>query len=185
MMEDKAPKKNIVHEITLTSENVQSWQVLIMEEKENQVVQNNTASPYYSEMYRKRFGRPPSLISSESPSKRIYLQEINGNQSTHGFFNTGITQYFDSEQMYPVELFGKNSLDDMTSYMFYNEGDIVDYRTNPAMNKGTAVFSSGFWRRGVVIRIDKCPRRGTLYTVKDDITDFCFQINRLQIRIAK
>ncbi|CAG2221777.1 unnamed protein product [Mytilus edulis] len=104
IMKDQTPEKNI--EINLTSENVQSCQVLMMEEKENQVVQNNTASPYYSEMYRQRFGRPPSLISSESPSKRIHLQEINGNQST--FFNAGITQYFDSEQMYPVELFSKN-----------------------------------------------------------------------------
>ncbi|XP_076084159.1 KRAB-A domain-containing protein 2-like [Mytilus galloprovincialis] len=170
-------------EINLTSENVQSCQVLLIEEKENEVVQNNTASPYYSEMYRTRFGRPPSLISSESPSKRIHLQEINGNQST--FINAGITQYFDSEQMYPVELFSKNSLDDITSYIYYNEGDIVDYRTSPAMNKGTAVFISGFWRRGLVIKIDKCPRRGTLYTVKDDIKDFCFQINRHQIRIAQ
>ncbi|CAG2216504.1 unnamed protein product [Mytilus edulis] len=184
LLEDIAsPTKDITEDQT---NEVNTQQDCIMKDKtpeKNIVVQNNTASPYYSEMYRKRFGRPPSLISSESPSKRIHLQEINGNQST--FFNTGITQYFDSEQMYPVELFSKNSLDDITSYIYYNEVDIVDYRTNPAMNKGTAVFSSGFWSRGLVIKIHKCPRRGTLYTVKDDITDFCFQINRHQIRIAQ
>ncbi|CAG2239119.1 unnamed protein product [Mytilus edulis] len=184
LLEDIAsPTKDITEDQT---NEVNTQQDCIMKDKtpeKNIVVQNNTASPYYSEMYRKRFGRPISLISSESPSKRIHLQEINGNQST--FFNTGITQYFDSEQMYPVELFSKNSLDDITSYIYYNEVDIVDYRTNPAMNKGTAVFSSGFWSRGLVIKIHKCPRRGTLYTVKDDITDFCFQINRHQIRIAQ
>ena len=52
----------------------------------------------------------------------------------------------------------------------------------PAMNKGTAVFSSGYWRKGMVIRTDSCPSRGTLYTVKDAITDYVFQINRFQIR---
>ncbi|CAG2253962.1 unnamed protein product [Mytilus edulis] len=79
IMKDKTPEKNI--EINLISENVQSCQVLMMEENEN--------------------------------------QEINGNQST--FFNAGITQYFDSEQMCPVELFSRNSLDDITSYIYYNE----------------------------------------------------------------
>ncbi|VDI64442.1 Hypothetical predicted protein [Mytilus galloprovincialis] len=137
IMKDKTPEKNI--EINLTSENVQSCQVLLIEEKENEVVQNNTASPYYSEMYRKRFGRPPSLISSESPSKRIHLQEINGNQST--FFNTGITQYFDSEQMYPVELFSKNSLDDITSYIYYNEAvpTVTNRHTSYLINTGNSV----------------------------------------------
>ncbi|VDI60497.1 Hypothetical predicted protein [Mytilus galloprovincialis] len=136
--ENNEQEKIVDTEINLTSENVQSCQVLMMEEKENQVVQNNTASPYYSEMYRKRFGRPPSLISSESPIKRIHLQEINGNQST--FFNAGITQYFDSEQMYPVELFSKNSTDDITSYIYYNEEGHLEVRTQSEMkNKSYGV----------------------------------------------
>ncbi|CAG2203759.1 unnamed protein product [Mytilus edulis] len=31
-------------------------------------------------------------------------------------------------------------MDDMTSYKYYNKGDIVDYKNNPAMKKGTAIL---------------------------------------------
>ena len=96
------------------------------------------------------------------------------------FLCGGLREYFHSESTYPVELFGESSC--QGNDFCPQAGEAVMYRTNPAMNKGTAVFSSGYWRKGVVVQIDKCEKRGTLYTVKDDITDYIFQINRHQIR---
>ena len=111
----------------------------------------------------------------------MIFQEQNGNLQRQRYFNPGITDYFNSLTSYPEELFGESRSGPEETF-YPSEGEEVDFRTNPAMNKGTVVFSSGYWRKGMVIRTDSCPSRGTLYTVKDAITDYVFQINRFQIR---
>jgi hypothetical protein len=49
------------------------------------------------------------------------------------------------------------------------------------MNKGTVVFSSGFWREGVCQEIKDIPSRGKVLVVKDINTSATFELNRYQL----
>ena len=61
--------------------------------------------------------------------------------------NSGLMDYFQKRQLeiYPLELFSDNYHDIFTPTI----GEYLQFKTNPAMNKGTAVFTSGFWREGI------------------------------------
>jgi hypothetical protein len=50
------------------------------------------------------------------------------------------------------------------------------------MNKGTAMFSSGFWREGVCQEIKDILSRGKVFVVKDINTSATFELNRYQLR---
>lgn len=45
------------------------------------------------------------------------------------------------------------------------------------MNTGTAVFSSGYFRKGVIINI-LASMSGKVYKVRDEITGYHFDLNR-------
>ena len=75
-------------------------------------------------------------------------------------------EYFQRRQLelYPLELFS-----DIQQPNLYTPqvGEPVEFRTNPAMHKGTAAFSSGFWRELVCQEIKDIPPRGKVFVVKD------------------
>jgi hypothetical protein len=92
-----------------------------------------------------------------------------------------LQEYFQRRQLelYPLELFS-----DIQQPNLYTPqvGEPVEFRTNPAMNKGTAVFSSRFWREGVCQEIKAIPSRGEVLVVKDINTSATFELNRYQLR---
>lgn len=57
--------------------------------------------------------------------------------------------------------------EDVTYYL--EEGENVLYQPKSAMNKGTAFFSTGYFRKGVIINI-LLSTAGKVYKVKDKIT---------------
>lgn len=66
--------------------------------------------------------------------------------------NTGLMEYFQKRQLeiYPLEMFSDNYRDIFTL-------TIVEYlqlKTNPAMNKGTAVLTSNCLREGICQNIE-------------------------------
>lgn len=89
-------------------------------------------------------------------------------------------EYFKEKQLelYPLELFGGDCENVLTPTV----GEVLQFRTNPAMNKGTAVFVSGYWRRGRCINIINNMSRGKLFVIEDDNTKYKFELNRYQLR---
>jgi len=61
-------------------------------------------------------------------------------------------------------------------------GEKLKFRPNPAMNKGTAVFSSGFWRDGICDNVKTDLSRGKIFVIKDINSNFTFELNRYQLR---
>ena len=80
---------------------------------------------------------------------------------------------------YPMEQFSSTCREEIEYYP--QIGELVMFRPNPAMNKGTAVFSSGYWRKGEIVKIVHHDTCGKVYTVKDLSTNFLFDLNRNQI----
>ncbi|XP_071127613.1 uncharacterized protein [Mytilus edulis] len=93
------------------------------------------ASPYYKELYKRRFVNDFNDKENAIPT---------GGKSV---MNSGLMDYFQKRQLeiYPLELFSVNYQDIFTPTI----GEYLQFKTNPAMNKGTAVFTSGFWREGI------------------------------------
>ena len=94
--------------------------------------------------------------------------------------NSGLMEYFQKRQLqiYPLEMFSDNYQDIFTPTI----GEYLQFKTNPAMNKGTAVFTSGFWREGICQNIKNDPSRGKIFVIKDIIISFTFELNRYQLR---
>ena len=101
----------------------------------------------------------------------------------HSVINHGLFEYFQSKQLplYPLEMFSESQHALYTPVI----GEVVKYKTNPAMNKGTAVFTSGFWRDGLCQNIKDNMSRGKIFVVKDLNTNYLFELNRYQIRPCK
>ena len=85
---------------------------------------------------------------------------------------------FDS--MYPVE-----------AYQPYAEngpkfkpiiGEIVNFRPNPALSAGTSAMTSGRWRKGMVMAITNHPSRGSMISVRDDVTNHVYKLHCSQVR---
>ncbi|CAC5418806.1 unnamed protein product [Mytilus coruscus] len=103
--------------------------------------------------------------------------EVTGGKSV---MNNGLMDYFQKRQLeiYPLEMFSDNYQDIFT----HTIGEYLQFKTNPAMNKGTAVFTSGFWREGICQNIKNDSSRGKIFVIKDIITSFTFELNRYQLR---
>ncbi|CAG2234957.1 unnamed protein product [Mytilus edulis] len=102
----------------------------------------------------------------ENPDERIC--DDNPCTSQNQFVNEGLMEYFKEKQLelYPLELFGGDCENVFTPTV----GEVLQFRTNPAMNKGTAVFVSGYWRKGKCINIINNMSRGKLFVIEDDNT---------------
>ena len=61
--------------------------------------------------------------------------------------NSGLMEYFQKRQLeiYPLEMFSDNYQDIFTPTIV----EYLQFKTNPVMNKGTAVLTSSFWREGI------------------------------------
>ncbi|CAC5400143.1 unnamed protein product [Mytilus coruscus] len=78
----------------------------------------------------------------------------------------------------PNYLFGRDCENVFTPTV----GEVLQFRTNPTMNKGTAVFVIGYWRRGKCINIINNMSRGKIFVIEDDNTKYKFELNRYQLR---
>ncbi|XP_071176195.1 uncharacterized protein [Mytilus edulis] len=130
-----------------------------------------SASHYYRALYERQFGT--DLTNETNPN-------YNPCTSQNQFVNEGLMEYLKEKQLelYPLELFGGDSENVFTPAV----GEVLQFRTNPAMNKGTAVFVSGYWRKGKCISIINNMSRGKLFVIEDDNTKYKFELNRYQLR---
>ncbi|XP_076095375.1 uncharacterized protein LOC143066268 [Mytilus galloprovincialis] len=130
-----------------------------------------SASHYYRALYERQFGT--DLTNEINPN-------YNPCTSQNQFVNEGLMEYLKEKQLelYPLELFGGDSENVFTPAV----GEVLQFRTNPAMNKGTAVFVSGYWRKGKCINIINNMSRGKLFVIEDDNTKYKFELNRYQLR---
>lgn len=124
------------------------WQ---LKKRENQVVKNSTDSLYVIDMCRNRFERPPSLISSEIfQAKWLIYKKLIGDIPNTDFLKLISRSILIVNKCILLNCLVKISRRYDQLYMYYNEGDIIEY----GMNKGTAVVSTGFLRKGVVIQFN-------------------------------
>ncbi|CAG2249835.1 unnamed protein product [Mytilus edulis] len=125
----------------------------------SQIIRNtdmmqNDVSPYYREIYAKRF--LANTIQTNSNKRRYSDSNI----------YTENREAWDRD-LYPVELFPRKS-EVMEMQTFNpNINDTIDFRPNSALSAGTNVFLSGYWRKGIVMDIQMDDSKGRVYTVKD------------------
>ena len=83
------------------------------------------------------------------------------------------------QEMYPIEKFAPNLISE--DDFFPRMGDKVLYRRNPALNKGTAFFTSGYWRHGTCTGFVQTAGCGTQFLVIDSISGQTYEVNRHQL----
>ncbi|XP_076106201.1 uncharacterized protein LOC143074842 [Mytilus galloprovincialis] len=129
-----------------------------------------SASHYYRALYERQFGT--DLTYETNPN-------YNPGTSQNQFVNEGLMEYFKEKQLelYPLELFEGDCENVFTPTV----REVLQFKTNPAMNKGTVVFVSGYWRKGKCINIINNMSRGKLLVIEDD-TKYKFELNRYQPR---
>ncbi|CAG2226112.1 unnamed protein product [Mytilus edulis] len=111
-------------------------------------------SPYYREIYAKRF--LANAIQTNSNKRRYSDSNI----------YTENREAWDRD-LYPVELFPRKSQVMEMQTFNPNINDTIDFRPNSALSAGTNVFLSGYWRKGIVMDIQMDDSKGRVYTVKD------------------
>ncbi|XP_071145881.1 uncharacterized protein [Mytilus edulis] len=125
----------------------------------SQIIRNtdmmqNDVSPYYREIYAKRF--LANTIQTNSNKRRYSDSNI----------YTENREAWDRD-LYPVELFPRKSQVMEMQTFNPNINDTIDFRPNSALSAGTNVFLSGYWRKGIVMDIQMDDSKGRVYTVKD------------------
>ncbi|XP_071120674.1 uncharacterized protein [Mytilus edulis] len=140
------------------------------------ILQENV-SPYYKQMYQRKF-------YNEQNKENVQVHQQNVNQKQLPVFNTGLTDFYrqihrETLSAFPLEQFSDGLREDIAYYP--EEGHHVMYRPNPAMNKGTAVFSTGYFMKRVIDSIS-ASTAGKVYKVTDQITGYKFDLNRNQIK---
>ncbi|XP_063447359.1 uncharacterized protein LOC134726887 [Mytilus trossulus] len=111
-------------------------------------------SPYYREIYAKRFLANAMQTNS---NKRRYSDSNIYTENREAW----------DRDLYPVELFPrKPQVMEMQTFN-PNINDTIDFRPNSALSAGTNVFLSGYWKKGIIMDIQMDDSKGRVYTVKD------------------
>ncbi|XP_071150188.1 DEP domain-containing protein DDB_G0279099-like [Mytilus edulis] len=119
----------------------------------NTDMMHNDVSPYYREIYAKRF--LANTIQTNSNKRRYSDSNI----------YTENRETWDRD-LYPVELFPRKSQVIEMQTFNPNINDTIDFRPNSALSARTNVFLSGYWRKGIVMDIQMDDSKGRVYTVK-------------------
>ncbi|CAC5426746.1 unnamed protein product [Mytilus coruscus] len=97
------------------------------------------------------------------------LQDITNSQMMR---NTSLHQSENREEwdssMYPEELFPKKVSKITEMHTFHPAvNEIIDFKPNSALSAGTNVFLSGYWKKGLVIKIENDDSKWKVYTIKE------------------